>query len=113
MTTGMHTPPRVLSSGKVVPPRGLEGKPATVVVAVLVGVDGKAMASETICMTDGAFEIAAKRVLRNATFAPATIDGQPVVSVLAVPIQFRRPRAGGAAEGAEGSSTGASGSGGE
>lgn len=102
VATTSHTPPRVLTSGKVIPPRGLEGKPATVVVAVLVGTDGKPLAAEAVCMSDGAFAIAAKRVLRNATFVPASVDGQPVVSVLAVPISFRRPRPGSDAGGGGG-----------
>lgn len=111
VATTAHTPPQVLTRGKVIPPRGLEGKPATVVVAVLVGADGKPLASEAVCMSDGAFAIAAKRVLRNATFAPATVDGQPVTSVLAVPISFRQVRRGGSDSGA-GSAGDAGGSGG-
>lgn len=97
VASSAHTPPKVLSHGKVIPQRGLEGKWATVVVAVLVGADGKPLASEAICMSDGAFAIAAKRVLANATFAPATVDGTPVTTVLAVPISFRQPRRGASA----------------
>ncbi|MCR6494864.1 energy transducer TonB [Thermomonas sp. S9] len=104
--TASHTPPKVISSGKVIPPRGLEGKPATVVVAVLVGADGKPLAAEAVCMSDGAFAIAAKRVLRNASFEPATIDGKPVTSVLAVPISFRPIRRGGGSGGDSGSGGG-------
>jgi len=107
VATSAHTPPKVLSHGKVIPPRGLEGKWATVVVAVLVGADGKPLASEAICMTDGAFAIAAKRVLANATFAPATVDGTPVTTVLAVPISFRQPRRG-ESEGEKAASAGSS-----
>lgn len=107
--TASHTPPKVVSSAKVIPPRGLEGKPATVVVAVLVGADGKPLAAEAVCISDGAFTIAAKRVLRNASFEPATIDGKPVTSVLAVPISFRPVRRGGGDSG--GGSGGDSGSG--
>ena len=108
--TASHAPPKVVSSANVIPPRGLEGKPATVVVAVLVGADGKPLASEAVCISDNAFTIAAKRVLRNASFEPATIDGKPVSSVLAVPISFRPVRRGGGDSG--GGSGGDSGSGG-
>lgn len=108
-TSSAHAPPKVLSHGKVIPPRGLEGKWATVVVAVLVGADGKPLASEAVCMSDGAFAIAAKRVLANATFAPATVDGTPVTTVLAVPISFRQPRRGeSTGEGEKAASTGSS-----
>lgn len=110
--TASHTPPKVLNSAKVIPPRGLEGKPATVVVAVLVGADGKPLAAEAVCISDGAFTIAAKRVLRNASFEPATIDGKPITSVLAVPISFRPIRRGGGGSG-DGSASGNSGNSGQ
>lgn len=100
--TASHTPPKVLTRSKLVPPRGLEGKPATVVVAVLVGADGKGLAEEAVCMSDAAFATAAKRVLRNSTYEPARVDGQAVTSVLAVPIVFRPGKRGGGSEGGGG-----------
>ena len=87
-------PPEVIAHGRIVSPRGLEGQPATVVVAVLVGSDGKAIASETICATSAAFSVAAKRALRNASYKPALADGRPVAGVVAVPIVFRTGRGG-------------------
>jgi hypothetical protein len=98
--TASHAPPEVLTSGRLVPPRGLEGKSATVVVAVLVGADGKGIASEAVCATSSAFVTAAKRVLRSASFRPAMVDGVAVTSVAAVPIVFRagRSRTGGSSD---------------
>lgn len=90
--TASHAPPEVLTSGRLVPPRGLEATSATVVVAVLVGADGKGIASEAVCATSGAFVTAAKRVLRSASFRPAMVDGVAATGVVAVPIVFRAGR---------------------
>ena len=87
-------PAEVVSSGRIVAPRGLEGQSAIAVIAVLVGSDGKLIANEAICMTAAPFSTAAKRALRNATFKPAEVDGAPVTSVLAVPVVFRAGRGG-------------------
>ena len=90
----LSAPPEVLSSGRIVPPRGLEGQAATVVVAVLVGADGKSISSEAVCATTAAFSTAAKRALRNADYKPAVVDGTPVTSVIAVPVVFRAGKGG-------------------
>ncbi len=89
------TPVEVISSGRVVPPRGLEGQFGIAVIAVLVGADGAAIAYEAICATSAPYSIAAKRALRTAAYKPATADGAAVTSVIAVPVVFRAGRGSG------------------
>jgi hypothetical protein len=87
-----HAPPRVVAMGKIVPPRGLEGQHAVVVLAILVAADGKMVAAEPICLSAPAYAIAAKRALRGAHFEAGRINGQPVTSVIAAAIVFRPGR---------------------
>ena len=87
-----HSRPKVLGLGKLTPPRGLEGQHAEVVMAILVGADGNALAAEPVCVSAGPFALAAKRALRGARFDAATINGQPVTSVVTAAIVFRPGR---------------------
>ncbi len=89
-----HAPPKVLKLGKIVPPRGLEGQHAAVVMAILVGADGNMIAAEPICLSAAPYAIAAKRALRGAHFEAGTINGQPVTSVIAAAIVFRPGKGG-------------------
>lgn len=89
-----HVPAKVLGWGKIVPPRGLEGQHAVVVMAILVGADGKQLAAEPICLSAAPFAIAAKRALRGARFEAGSINGQPVTSVIAASVVFRLGKSG-------------------
>jgi len=87
--TGARVPARLISAGRITPPRGLEHQRSVVVVASLVDAEGRPARVEAICLSAPGFDTAAKRAARTARFQPATVDGVPVASVLVVPYVFR------------------------
>jgi hypothetical protein len=83
---------RSVTPGKMVWPRGMEGKTGLVVVAVLVGADGKPLRAEPLCATTGGFDMAARRNAMDGTYEPALVDGKPVVSPVVRVSRFLPPR---------------------
>ena len=83
---------RTLTHGKLVWPRGMEGKTGLIVVAVLVGADGKPLRAEPLCATTTGFDMAARREAMGATYEAAIVDGQAVVSPTVRVLRFMPPR---------------------
>lgn len=79
---GAYTKPRFLKRGRMWLPRGLWPEETINVVAILVGADGKPLRAEVICSTRQGLGMAVRRAAMDSSFAPATIDGRPVTSVL-------------------------------
>jgi hypothetical protein len=96
-TTAAPTPAKVIELGKVVWPRGLESQNAFVLVAVLVGVDGRPLKAEPLCASATGFEMTSRRIVMGGKYEPATVDGKPVVAPTAVLVKFQRARRTGAA----------------
>jgi hypothetical protein len=81
-------PVEVLVPGRLAHPRGLESQRALVVVVVLVDAAGKPLRAEALCTTATGFDTAAKRFAMSAKYAPARVDGVPVVQPLAMVVKF-------------------------
>lgn len=96
-TTTAPTAVKVVELGKVVWPRGLESQSAFVVVAVLVGADGKPLKAEPLCVSAPGFEMTSRRIVMGGKYEAATVDGKPVVAPAAVLVKFQRARRTGAA----------------
>ena len=79
-TSPGSTPARPVASGKMVWPRGMEGKSGLVVIAVLVAADGKPLRAEPLCATTTGFDMAARRAAMGGSYEPAVINGQAVTS---------------------------------
>ena len=69
--------------------RGLPAQPALVVAAVLVDVSGKAVQVEPLCATSEGYDMVTRRLLRRASWVPATIDGKPVAAVTTAVLKYR------------------------
>ena len=83
-----HHPAQMLSVRRWSTPRGLEGQQALVVMAVLVDPQGQSIHSEIVCATSAAYFPHAKRTIRSASFAPATVNGTPITSVAIAILKF-------------------------
>ena len=59
-----------------------------VVAAVLVDAEGGALKVEPLCATTEGFDMAVKRLYSRARFVPATVNGEPIVSVVGVVQHF-------------------------
>jgi hypothetical protein len=90
--TSSVTRARTLEPGRMVWPRGMEGKTGLVVVAVLVDASGKPLRAEPLCANTTGFDMAARRASMDATYSPAAVDGTPVVSPVVRVIRFLPPR---------------------
>jgi hypothetical protein len=86
---GTHSPAETLERGRMEWPRGLDRQETFVVVAVLVGTDGQPLRAEVICSTRQGFDKVVRRSAMESTYAPARVDGKPVVSVVARVEHFR------------------------
>jgi hypothetical protein len=75
---------------RVVMPAGLAPKDVTVVVATLVGADGKPQHAESICASAAGFDTAAVRTVLQSRFTPATYDGVPSVGATVVVVRYGR-----------------------
>jgi hypothetical protein len=75
---------------RVVMPAGLAPKDVTVVVATLVGADGKPQRAEPICATASGFDTAAARTVMQSRFTPATYDGVASVGAAVVVVKYGR-----------------------
>jgi len=88
---------RTVTPGRMVWPRGMEGKTGLVVIAVLVGVDGKPLRAEPLCASTTGFDMAARRNAMDGTYEAAAVDGKPVVSPAVRVTRFVPPRRKGSA----------------
>ena len=89
-----YRPVDKLKPGRIIWPRGMEGKGGAVLVAVLVGADGKALRAEPICASTVGFDMAARRAAMTATYQAATLGDQPYTSVWVSVIGFKSTRKG-------------------
>jgi len=101
-TTGAPTAAKVLDLGKVVWPRGLESQRAFVLMAVLVGADGKPLRAEPLCASAVGFDMTSRRIVMGGHYEPATVDGKPVVAPVPVLVKFERAKRTGAARAGSG-----------
>jgi hypothetical protein len=85
--------------GRLSWPRGLEGKRALVVMAVLVAADGKPLRAEPLCSTAMGFDISARRAAMGGKYQPAKLDGMAIVGPAIVVIKFEGARKRGGARG--------------
>lgn len=69
--------------------RGLPPQPGLVVAAVLVDSNGKALDVVPVCVTDGGYDMVTKRLLMRASYQPATVNGQPIISVAMVVSRYQ------------------------
>lgn len=76
--------------GAIVMPAGLAPKDVTVVVAALVGADGKPQRAESICASDPGFDMAAARTVMHSRFTPARYDGVASVGATVVVVKYAR-----------------------
>lgn len=95
--TRSWTPARTLEPGKMVWPRGMEGKTGLVVVAVLVDASGKSLRAEPLCASIGGFDMAARRAAMSAAYSAALVDEKPVTTPIVRVIRFLPPRRKGSA----------------
>ena len=68
--------------------RGLPTQSGLVVAAVLVDAEGGALKVEPLCATTEGFDMAVKRLYSRARFVPATVNGEPIISVVGVVQHF-------------------------
>ncbi|OGT56216.1 MAG: hypothetical protein A3E01_04960 [Gammaproteobacteria bacterium RIFCSPHIGHO2_12_FULL_63_22] len=84
-----HSPADATSMGKMVWPRGLEGQRGLVVLAVLVGSDGKPLRAEPLCATANGYDRSAQRSAMGGTYKPALVDGTPITSPAIVVVSYQ------------------------
>ena len=68
--------------------RALPVQGGLVVAAVLVAPDGTPVRVETLCATTGGYDTFVARLLMQAAYRPATVDGVPTTSVAIVVQRF-------------------------
>ncbi|AXK70947.1 hypothetical protein DWG18_00665 [Lysobacter sp. TY2-98] len=79
---------------KVVMPNGLAPKDVTVVVAALVGADGKPQRAEAICASTAGFDTSAVRTVMQSRFTPTMYDGVASVGAAVVVVRYSRGASG-------------------
>jgi hypothetical protein len=84
-----HSPADATAMGKMVWPRGLEGQRGLVVLAVLVGSDGKPLRAEPLCATANGYDRPAQRSAMGGSYKPALVDGKPITSPAIVVVKFQ------------------------
>lgn len=84
-----HSPADATAMGKMVWPRGLEGQRGLVVLAVLVGSDGKPLRAEPLCATANGYDRSAQRSAMGGSYKPALVDGKPITSPAIVVVNFQ------------------------
>lgn len=77
-----YAKPRFLKHGPIWFPQGMYPQESLDVIAILVGADGKPLRTEVLCSTRQGFAMMWRRSAMASTFAPATLEGRPVTSVL-------------------------------
>lgn len=80
---------RVLEHGPIRWPRGLDPQDSFTVVALLVDAEGKPLRAEILCSTRQGFDKAVRNHAMAGTYAPAMIDGVPVVSAIVQVVSVR------------------------
>lgn len=84
-----HSPADATAMGKMVWPRGLEGQRGLVVLAVLVGSDGKPLRAEPLCATANGYDRSAQRSAMGGSYIPALVDGKPITSPTIIVVKFQ------------------------
>ncbi|MGV8942466.1 energy transducer TonB [Thermomonas sp.] len=84
-----HSSAQLLERGPMRWPSGMDFQNAYIVVAVLVGSDGKPLRAEVLCSTGMGFDTSVRRHAMASTYAPAEVDGKPITSVLVRVVSFR------------------------
>jgi TonB family protein len=82
------TPPRLLKAVAPVYPAGPHVR-ALVVVAAIVGEDGRVMVARTYESNNARFNQAALHAIKQWRFSPARDDGRPIKMMMLVPVEFR------------------------
>ncbi len=83
-----HSKVRLLEPGPMKLPRGMDAQDSVNVVAVLVSAEGTPLRAEILCSTRMGLNMAVRRHAMASTYAPAEVDGVPVISVIARLVRF-------------------------
>jgi protein TonB len=87
-------PPKLISNVQAKFPQDLWGKPGTVVVAAVVGVDGKIGNVQAVKSPHPELNPFAVDAVKQWTFEPARQAGKPVPFTIMVNVQFEPPKKG-------------------